>query len=82
MSFTGVYGGLYGLNLPYEFKNSYGNFQDRNFEKSHKTTGPRSDLRPDLWSSSNSALETAFGIIETEKEWVDTRALKQTHSTT
>ena len=27
-------------------KNSYGDFQNRNFEKSHRTTGPRSDLRP------------------------------------
>jgi hypothetical protein len=40
---------LYGQNLPYKFKKSYGDFQDRNFEKSHRTTytGPRSDLRPD-----------------------------------
>ena len=43
----GMYGGLYGQNLPYKFKKSYGDFQNRNFEKSHRTTGPRSDLRPD-----------------------------------
>jgi hypothetical protein len=45
--FPGLYGGLYGQNLPYKFKKSYGDFQNRNFEKSHRTTGPRSDLRPD-----------------------------------
>jgi hypothetical protein len=28
----GLYGGLYGQNLPYKFKKSYGNFQNRNFE--------------------------------------------------
>jgi hypothetical protein len=33
--FPGLYGGLYGQNLPYKFKNSYGDFQNRNFEKSH-----------------------------------------------
>jgi hypothetical protein len=43
----GLYGGLYGQNLPYKFKKSHGYFQNRNFEKSHRTTGPRSDLRPD-----------------------------------
>jgi hypothetical protein len=43
-----VYGGLYGQNLPYKFKNSYGDFHNHNFEKSHRTTGPRSYLRPDL----------------------------------
>ena len=47
VSCLGLYGGLYGQNLPYKFKNSYGDFRDRNFEKSHRTTGPRSDLRPD-----------------------------------
>ena len=31
----GLYGGLYGQNLPHKFKNSYGDFQNRNFEKSH-----------------------------------------------
>ena len=46
--FPGLYGGLYGQNLPYKFKKSYGDFRNRNFEKSHRTTGPRSDLRPDL----------------------------------
>jgi hypothetical protein len=45
--FPGLYGGLYGQNLPYEFKKSYGDLWNRNFEKSHRTTGPRSDLRPD-----------------------------------
>ena len=43
----GLYGGLYGQNLPYEFKKPYGGFQDRNFEKSNRTTGPLSNLRPD-----------------------------------
>ena len=28
----GLYGGLYGQNLPYKFKNSYGDFRNRNFE--------------------------------------------------
>ena len=42
-----LYGGLYGQNLPYKFKKSYGDFRNRNFEKSHRTTGPRSVLRPD-----------------------------------
>ena len=42
------YGELYGQNLPYKFKKSYGDFQNRNFEKSHRTIGPRSDLRPNL----------------------------------
>jgi hypothetical protein len=42
-----LYGGLYGRNLPHKFKKSYGDFQNRNFEKSHRTTGPRSNLRPD-----------------------------------
>jgi hypothetical protein len=54
VSFPGLYGGLYGQNLPYKFKQSYGDFRNRNFKKSHRTrsrsTGPRSDLRPDLWS--------------------------------
>jgi hypothetical protein len=48
--FPGLYGGLYGQNLPYKFKKSYGDFQNRNFEKSHRTTGSRSDLRPDSGS--------------------------------
>ena len=47
VSRPGLYGGLYGQNLAYKFKKSYGDFQNRNFEKSHRTTGPRSDLRPD-----------------------------------
>ena len=29
---------MYGQNLPYKFKKSYGDFQNRNFEKSHRTT--------------------------------------------
>ena len=45
--FPGLYGGLYGQNLPHKFKKSYGHFQNRNFEKSHRTTGLRSDLSPD-----------------------------------
>jgi hypothetical protein len=45
--FLGLYGGLYGQNLPYKFKKSYSDFQNRNFEKLHRTTGPRSDLRLD-----------------------------------
>jgi hypothetical protein len=45
VSRPGLYGGLYGQNLPYKFKNSYGDFRNRNFKKSHRTTGPRSDLR-------------------------------------
>jgi hypothetical protein len=27
-----MYGGLYGQNLPYKFKNSYGDFQNHNFD--------------------------------------------------
>jgi hypothetical protein len=27
VSYPGLYGGLYGQNLPYKFKNSYGDFQ-------------------------------------------------------
>jgi hypothetical protein len=44
----GVVCGLCGQNLPYKFKKSYGDFRSRNFEKSHRTTGPRSNLRPDM----------------------------------
>ena len=58
LSCPGLYGWLYGQNLPYKFKNSYGDFRNRNFEKSHRTTSPRSDLRPDSWSWVNSGLET------------------------
>jgi hypothetical protein len=47
VSCPGLYGGLYGQNLPYKFKKLYGDFRNRNFEKSHRTTGLRSDLRPD-----------------------------------
>ena len=64
--FPGLYGGLYGQNLPYKFKNSYGDFQNRNFEKSHRTTGPRSDLRPDSWSWANSGLTTTSRIFKNE----------------
>jgi hypothetical protein len=46
VSCPGLYGGLYGQNLPYKFKKSYGELQSHKFEKSHRTTGPRSDLRP------------------------------------
>jgi hypothetical protein len=44
VSCPGLYGGLYGQNLPHKFKKSYRDFRNRNFEKSHRTTGPRSDL--------------------------------------
>jgi hypothetical protein len=47
VSCLGLYGGLYGQNLQYKFKKSYGDFRNRNFEKPYRTTGPRSDLRPD-----------------------------------
>ena len=36
VSCLGLYGGLYGQNLPYKFKKSYGDFRNRNFEKSHR----------------------------------------------
>jgi hypothetical protein len=32
MCHAGLYGGLYGQNLPYKFKNSYGDFWNRNLE--------------------------------------------------
>jgi hypothetical protein len=59
----GLYGGLYGQNLPYKFKNSYGDFQTRNFETSHRTTAywSRSDLRPDAWPWANSGLDYSPG---------------------
>ena len=60
--FPGLYGGLYGQNLPYKFKKSYGDFQNCNFEKSDRTTGPRSDLRPDSWSWTNSGLDTSYDL--------------------
>jgi hypothetical protein len=59
----GLYGGLYGQNLPYEFKKPYGGFQDRHFEKSNRTTGPLSNLRPDSWSWANSGLDTTSRIF-------------------
>ena len=46
----GLFGGLYGQNLPYKFKNSYDDIKHRNIEKSHRTTGPWSDLRPVILS--------------------------------
>ena len=64
--FPGLYGWLYGQNLPYKFKKSYGDFLNRNFDKSHRTTGPRSDLRPDSWTFENSGLDTASRILETD----------------
>jgi hypothetical protein len=70
----GLCDGLYGQNLPYKFENSYGDFPNRNFEKPHRTTGPRSDLRPDLWSWANSGLDTTSRIFETKKFWVKTRS--------
>ena len=72
MLFLGLCGGLYGQNLPYKFENSYGDFRNRNFEKPHRTTGPRSDLRPDSWSWENSGLDTTSKMFETEKFWVKT----------
>ena len=50
--YGGLYGGLHGQNIPYKFKNSYRDSQNRNFEKSHRNTGPllvASDLRPDFY---------------------------------
>jgi hypothetical protein len=75
VSCLGLYGasGLYGQNIPYKFKNSYGDFCNRNFEKSYRTTGPRLDLRPDLWSWANSGLDSTFGNVETGSFWVTTR---------
>ena len=48
VSCPGLYGGLYGHNLPYKFKKLYGDLRNRNFKKSHRTSSPQSDLRPDL----------------------------------
>ena len=45
-------------------KHLYSDFRYRNFEKSHRTTGPPSDLRPDSWSWANSDLETTSRIYE------------------
>ena len=62
-------------NLPYKFKKD---FQNRNLEKSHRTTGPRSDLRPDSWSWANFGLDPTSRIFENEFEnesfWSTTRA--------
>ena len=68
------HGGLYGQNLPCKFKKSYGDFQNRNLEKAHSTTGPRSDLIPDSWSWANSGLNTTSRIFGTENFGVATRA--------
>ena len=43
-------------------------------DRSHRTTGPWSDLRPDSWSWANSGLDTTSRIFETEKFWVKTRS--------
>ena len=77
VSCMGLYGGLYGQNLPYKFKKSYGDLRNRNFEKSHRTTGPRSDLRPDSWSWAYSSLDSSFGNVETGSFWVTTRGNRQ-----
>jgi hypothetical protein len=69
----GVVWWLYGQNLPYKFKNSYSDLRKRNFKKSHRTTGPRSDLRPDLWSCANLGLDSTFSNVETESFWVTSR---------
>ena len=84
VSCLGLYGGLYGQNLPYKFKKSYSDFLNCNFEKSYRTTGPRSDLKPDSWSWANSGLDSTFGNVETGIFWVTTRGAygcKQTDST-
>ena len=67
-------------------KKSYGDFQNRNFEKSHRTTGPRSDLRPDSWSWANSGLDPTSRIFENESfladdQGVQTTRIKRRHST-
>jgi hypothetical protein len=57
MLLPGLYGGLYGQNLPYKFKNSYGDFQNRKFEKSHIlvnrtiSSGPQSDKISRIWET-------------------------------
>ena len=72
MSCSGLYGGLYGQDLRYKFKTSYGNFQNRDSEKLHRTTGLRSDLRPDSWYWANSGLDSTSSNVETESFWVTT----------
>jgi hypothetical protein len=72
-SFPGLYGGLYRQNLPYKSKKLYGGFQNRNFEKPHRTTGPRSDLKPDSWPWAKTGLDSSFGNIETESFRATTR---------
>jgi hypothetical protein len=39
MSFSGLYSGLYGRNLPYTLKKSYVDFQNRNFENLYTAVG-------------------------------------------
>jgi hypothetical protein len=90
VSSPGLYGGLYGQNLPYKFKNLYVNLRNLNFEKSHRTTGPRSDLRPNPWRSwANYGLDSSFtkskpkvfelrpGVLN--KRTVPTRTLKNSN---
>ena len=43
-----------------------------NLEKSRRTTGPRSDLRPDSWSRANSGLDMSSRIFE---NWIFTSPL-------
>jgi hypothetical protein len=81
VSCPGLYGGLYEQNLQYKFKKPYGDFQRRNFEKSHWITGPRSDLRPDSWFWANSGLDSTFGNVETESFWVMTRGANPQYGT-
>jgi hypothetical protein len=62
------HGALYGQNLPYKFKKSYGDFQNRNFKKSHRrlevrTTGPRSDL------SETRSVRSETGFVILSKFW-------------
>jgi len=62
-------------------KKSYGDSQNRNFEKSHRTTGPQSDLRADSWSCANSGIDTTSRIFENGFfEWRP-RQVTQRHST-
>jgi hypothetical protein len=82
VSCPGLYGVLYGQNLPYKFKTSYGDFTHRNFVKSHRTTGPRSDLRAELWSWVISGLETTSGTSKSEVFRWRPGLLKRTDSIT
>jgi hypothetical protein len=74
VSCPGLYGGLYGQNLPYKFKNSYGDLRNRNFEKSHRTkywSPVRSETGFVILG--NSGLDSTFGNVETGSFWVTTR---------